>query len=173
MTPQDDGYRLRPAGGPIVRTDIVDVHIICRDAQGGVSFLQLERGSDPYLGTWHPVMGHVEAGESSLEAAARELNEETGLTPDDDAFLGMWQLEQVHPFFIAALDQIVMSPRFVVEVADGWMPALTDENTAARWVGSDRIEAVCVWPGQVLVCREILEWIVPGGPTAALLRVHP
>mgnify|MGYP001174175902 CR=1 FL=1 len=42
---------------------------------GAVLLVKHER-----LGTWLPVGGEIEAGETPLEAAARELLEETGLT---------------------------------------------------------------------------------------------
>ena len=43
--------------------------------QGRVLLIRHKR-----LGTWLPVGGEIEAGETPLEAAARELTEETGLT---------------------------------------------------------------------------------------------
>ena len=49
------------------------VAIFCRH-QGDVLLIKHKR-----LGTWLPVGGEIEAGEAPLEAAARELREETGL----------------------------------------------------------------------------------------------
>ena len=95
------GYRVDAVAGPRVRTDIVDVYIF-RRARGVVEFLQLLRSADPLKDTWHPVMGHIERGETATACALRELEEEVGLRAGDPAFKRMWALEQVHPFVEAA-----------------------------------------------------------------------
>ncbi len=179
-SPEDPaGYRLTPAGGPAVRTDIIDVYIFRRarrrpdpldpvqapppfDAPG-IEFLQLLRAGAPLANTWHPIMGHIEPGETAAACALRELSEEVGLADDSPDLLGLWALEQIHPFFVAAIDAIVLSPRFAAEVPPTWEPTLNPEHTAARWVHQQDITTSFMWPGQWAACREILEHIVPKG----------
>ena len=50
------------------------VAIFARDPAGRVLLIRHKR-----LGTWLPVGGEIEAGETPLEAGRRELGEETGL----------------------------------------------------------------------------------------------
>ncbi|MBT2444011.1 NUDIX hydrolase [Streptomyces sp. ISL-36] len=54
--------------------------------------LLVERGQEPYAGTWALPGGFVQPRESSEQAARRELAEETGLSPDTVAGLHLEQL---------------------------------------------------------------------------------
>lgn len=180
------GYRHDPAGGPRLRSDVIDVYVFQRsphaprplasahpvsgmdsDAQGTARsdayFLQLLRSGPPLADTWHPVMGHVEAGETAVACAWRELREELGLERSDPRLRGLWALEQVHPFFIAELDAIVLSPRFAAEVEPGWSPKLNDEHSEFRWVAARDVNRLFMWPGQHQACREIAEHLLPDG----------
>jgi dATP pyrophosphohydrolase len=178
------GYQPITSHGAKIRADVVDVYVFARvppndprarassparpyDTEPGwkapiapVCFLQLLRSGAPLENTWHPVMGHVHAGETSVQCARREMHEELGLAPDDPAIRGLWALEQVHPFYIAAIDTVVMSPRFACEVRPDWTPRLNDEHTAHRWVHERDIDSMFMWPGQKACCREILREIV-------------
>ncbi len=191
-----DGYRVEPGGGPRVRTDVLDVYIFRRpDSEhagvgvgaGGseVEFLLLERATPPLARSWQPVMGHIEMGESATEAALREVREEVGLTPGAGEFLGFWALEQTHPYFVAAIDCIVLGPRFAAEVAPNWTPALNAEHSHARWVTlpgdpdtanpADLRRALDQfhWPGQKSAVLEILRDIVRAdSPARAALTIR-
>lgn len=205
MPHEDNGYRVEPAGGPRIRSDVIDVYIFQRatkpprpvvgasaastswggvtpdtgaDPAHGVYFLQLQRTRDPLGGTWHPVMGHAEKGETAVHCAWRELAEEVGLVRGDRSIRGVWALEQVHPFFIAELDAIVMSPRFAAEVEPGWSPRFNDEHAGHRWVHfRDAVRAsgdgAFMWPGQRAAAREIVEsLLVEGSVCAERLQVR-
>jgi dihydroneopterin triphosphate diphosphatase len=176
------GYEPITSNGARIRADVVDVYVFSRSShveskrdphidaadawpskkspRASVRFLQLLRAGAPLDKTWQPVMGHIHAGERSIDGAWREMDEELGLRRGDPALLGMWALEQVHPFYIAAIDSVVMSPRFCCEVRPGWAPTLNDEHTAYRWVSESEIDASFMWPGQKACCREILREIV-------------
>lgn len=56
--------------------------IIEREASGAKQYLLQERLKHPYYGFWGAPTGKIRWGESILEAAARELKEETGLAGD-------------------------------------------------------------------------------------------
>ncbi|MFS0696889.1 NUDIX domain-containing protein [Streptomyces nitrosporeus] len=91
--------------------------------------LLIERGWAPFAGCWALPGGHVDEGESSLEASARELEEETGITvPAAD-------LTQVGAFDTPGRDP---RGRYVTVAYTATLPAPVpptagDDATAARW----------------------------------------
>lgn len=176
----ESGYRRTPpppGHGPAIRADIVDVYIFRTrpgaKVPGDVEFLQLLRAKPPLHNTWHPVMGHIETGETAVQCAVRELIEEVGLRPDAPGLIGLWALEQVHPFFVAEIGAVVLSPRFAAEVASGWEPTLDDSHLQHRWVPRDRVERCFMWPGQLAAIREITDSLLPEGSlNRERLRIH-
>lgn len=91
--------------------------------------LLIERGWDPFKNQWALAGGHVDTGETSLEAAVRELEEETGITvPAAD-------LQQVGAFDAPGRDP---RGRYVTVAYTATLPAPVqptagDDATAARW----------------------------------------
>ena len=163
---------------PKVRADIVDVYVFKRwptetvgriDAY--VELLQLYRVGGSLDSTWQPVMGTIETGETAVQTAVREVKEEVGLERGE--MKGFWALEQVGPFFIAKKDEIVLSPRFAVEVAPAWEPRLNEEHSAHRWISGHQAGRYFMWPGQGAAIREILESLLrPGSLSEGWLRVE-
>ncbi|MCC6908643.1 MAG: NUDIX domain-containing protein [Phycisphaerales bacterium] len=159
--------------GVAIRTDIVEAFIFRRTGADGVELLQLLRHRRAAVSpaTWQPVLGHIEADETAIDAIRREVFEETGLTRD--ARLGLWQLEQVHPFYMAAINAVLLCPRFAAEVISDWEPKLNGEHEAHRWVTDAEVRRCFVWPGQRAAIDELRRDILdPDSPCAALLRIE-
>jgi 8-oxo-dGTP diphosphatase len=106
------------------------VAIFCRHT-GAVLLIRHRR-----LGTWLPVGGELEPGETPLEAAARELREETGLVGRFPTDLGV---DGTPPGLIGYEEHLAgskglhMNFAFVADV-DSRELAACDEWDAARWV---------------------------------------
>lgn len=155
--------------GPNIRTDVVDVYIF-RRTEGLIEFLQLRRVGEPLHATWQPIMGHIHDGETASTTALRELSEEVGAVLGGDppregmpdaSVKGLWALEQVHPYFLAHSNEIMMSPRFACEVGPAWVPVLNAEHDAHRWIETGDVPWAFMWPGQMHAIDEILRCIVP------------
>ena len=163
--------------GPVIRTDIVDVYVFRRRSDrrsGDVEFLQLHRTAGQALaGTWQPVMGHMEQGETAAGTALRELEEETGFKPHA-GLLGFWQLESPNTYFLHSHESIVMSPCFAAEVTPGAEPRLDASHDQVRWLAPDHADRYLLWPGQREAVRQVLRDILePGALAEPVLRIDP
>jgi 8-oxo-dGTP pyrophosphatase MutT (NUDIX family) len=118
-------------------------------------------------------MGHIERRETAVACAVRELEEEVGLRIGDDSLRALWALEQVHPYYVAEIDQIVLSPRFAAEVAASWKPRINNEHERTRWIKSADVAKKFMWPGQVAACREIAGLTRRGSLSARHLLLTP
>jgi 8-oxo-dGTP pyrophosphatase MutT (NUDIX family) len=103
-------------------------------------------------GFWQGVTGGVEDEEGLVEAARRELYEETGLVP-----LALEQIDYSYSFpveeewrdlYAAGVEEIV--EYVFIALVDGQQePALTREHDQWQWCGYDQALGLLTWPGNI------------------------
>ncbi len=151
---------------PQIVSRIVDVYPFRRTGSGP-EFLLLHRAPGRVLGdTWQAVHGKIEPGETAVQAALRELREETSLAP-----LAFWQIDAINAFYVARSDEIMLCPCFAAEVGSSSAVVLSDEHVAHRWLPAAEAVAALMWPGQRRAVREIVEEIITPGTAEPHLRV--
>jgi dATP pyrophosphohydrolase len=124
-----------------VVVSIVDVYPI-RQRHEALEVLLLRRGRGTRCtGAWEAVHGHIEAGETPVVAAHRELLEETGLTPER-----WYNLSRVESFYQHRLDEVAMVPVFVAMVGADTPIVLSSEHDGAEWLTFAEAAGRFAWP---------------------------
>lgn len=117
------------------------VGAVILDADGRM--LLVQRANPPSRGCWSVPGGRVEPGEALIEAAAREVAEETGLAVSIGRLLGTVQIDatyEVHDF---------------AATVTGGALVPGDDALAARWCTPAEVAALPTTPGLVAELRRM------------------
>lgn len=137
------------------RRNDIEVYVFRRRGRR-VEFLCLRRSPRERLpGVWQPVTGSVRPSERFLEAAVREVREETGLAP-----LRWWALETVSVYYDAGRDAVRLLPMFAAEAAPAARVVRSREHDDHAWISRRAFAARVLWGmqrrGLDAVRREVL-----------------
>ena len=116
-------------------TPVPAVGVVCLR---GDSVLLIRRGTPPRQGEWSLPGGRIEPGERAVEAALRELREETGV---EAAITGL--IDVVDGLFPEAGRHYVL-----IDYAARWVsgePVAGDDALEARFVTLDEVESLIEW----------------------------
>lgn len=128
---------------PEIVTPTVSVYLF-RQTQRGPEYLALRRANVDHLGgTWQAVHGGIDDGETAVQAAWREVKEETGLTPER-----FWQLDHIETHYLPHKDAIRMVPCFVAELSSDAEPTLGPEHDDHAWLNIDDFRDRLIWRSQ-------------------------
>ena len=127
---------------PKVVVRVIDAYVFNRKNKE-IRFLLLKRAKTKiYEHLWQGVAGKIEAGETSWEAAIRELKEETGFEP-----VRIFVADHVSKFYEAHGDWVNLVPVFGIEVDDEEV-ILSDEHCEFKWVDFNTAHQTLIWSGQ-------------------------
>lgn len=151
---------------PRVRSTHVEVYVFRR--RGAVEFLALRRAADRRLlpGVWQPVTGKRRPVERALDAAVREVREETGLVPRR-----WWALETLTAFFEPGTDSILLLPLFAAEVGPGAAVRLSREHDRYRFLSAREAGRRYLWAAQRRALDAVRAEVLGGGALARALEV--
>ena len=151
-----------------IAVSIVDVYPV-RHREGELEVLALRRGAQTRCaGAWEAVHGHIEAGESPVAAARRELQEETGLAPSR-----WYNLSRVESFYQHRLDEVALVPVFVALVGDDAPVRISSEHDSFEWLSLAHAAARLAWPREQRAREDIRRLLESGsaGPLEDVLRI--
>jgi len=124
-------YILRVVGDDIVDTGMSCVDLVVLvDTGTNYKVLSIKRGRQPFVGMWANPGGNIDEGEKPLDAASRELEEETELVIDPGHF-----------YYVGAFDKPYRDPRNKNCVSHAFVVVL-DEIPVVQ-AGDDATE--CTW----------------------------
>ena len=147
-----------------LRPDLVACWLF-RLAPAGLEILLIRRAPDRiYPGLWQCVTGRLEAGERITGGALREVEEETGLRPDDLEVV--FETDLVNTFHEAAVDALMVEAVFAARVRPPAIVALSHEHDDQRWLAPADAAALVTWPAYERAI-DMVVWLVEHPDRAA------
>ena len=139
---------------PNIEVRVIDAYVY-RTTSAGLLFLVLKRAKTTmYEHIWQGVAGKIEDGETSWEAAIRELKEETGLAP-----LKIFVADHVSKFYETNGDRINLIPVFGIEV-DSENVIISQEHCDYKWVELNEALDLLLWRGQKEAIQVVYDMVI-------------
>jgi ADP-ribose pyrophosphatase len=152
-----------------MRPDLVACWLFRIDPEEGLKILLIRRAPGRmYPGLWQCVTGRLEAGETIVAGALREVEEETGIGPADvEAY---FETDIVNWFHEPAVDGLMSEAVFAARLRPGVTIVLSHEHDDLRWVTPAAAHELVLWPAYHRAIEQ-LEWLVANPEAATVYRL--
>ena len=119
----------------------MDVYVL-RGSGASLEVLVLRRAVGwRSAGSWECVHGHIDEGETPVQAAVGEMEEETGLKPTR-----LYNLSRVESFYSHRRGVVLLIPAFGAFVDSAVAVALSREHDRAEWLTPAVARLRVAWP---------------------------
>lgn len=153
-----------------MRPDLVACWLYRVDAGGRLEILLIRRAPGRmYPGLWQCVTGRLEAGETIVAGAFREVAEETGIGPAD--IEAAYETDIVNWFHEIAVDGLMSEAVFAARVRPDATITISHEHDDARWLAPAGAHELVLWPAYHRAIEQ-LEWLVANPDKAAVYRLR-
>ncbi len=154
---------------PAIECTIVET-VVFKRVKDTPRYLLLKRAPTEalYPDTWQIVTGTIEAGETAVAAALREMAEETAMGVGR-----FWAVPIVGSFYDVRRDSVQLCPLFAAEVVPEAEPRLSSEHHSFQWVEAEDAFQFLVWPGHHQAIKTVHEFIVTEREAARLTEINP
>ncbi len=128
---------------PGIHSNTIQLHVAIKVDQNW-EFLLLQRSNerDVYPNVWQVITGRIEVDETAINAAIRELGEETGIYNYD----GLYTIPYIASFFDPNIDKISLVPVFGIILVNKPVIILSDEHQNYQWVDYEECTSILPIP---------------------------
>ena len=152
-----------------LRPDLVACWIYRVDVAGRLEILLIHRAPGRiYPGLWQCVTGGLEAGETIVAGALREVAEEVALGPAD--IEALFETDMVNWFHEASRDALMSEAVFAARARRDAPITLSHEHDDLRWTTPGEAHDLVVWPAYHRAIEQV-EWLVANPERAAVYRL--
>ncbi|HEY8238369.1 MAG TPA: NUDIX domain-containing protein [Candidatus Limnocylindrales bacterium] len=152
-----------------LRPDLVACWLYRVTGDGQLEILLIHRAPGRmYPGLWQCVTGRLEAGETIVAGALREVAEETGMGPA--AIEALFETDIVNWFHEVAVDGLMSEAVFAARLRLDAAITISDEHDDLRWLTPAEAHELVTWPSYHRAIEQ-LEWLVANPDRAAVYRL--
>ncbi len=143
---------------PEIISDTIQLHVVSYDDfLKDYEFLILQRSdkSELYPLAWQVITGRIKESETALQAALRELFEETRLKPSK-----LWCVPYTASYFDVKRDAVCFAPVFGAFVSDKMQLKLSEEHAEAKWLSLEISGSYCMIPSHRIGTKVFWDYIL-------------